>query len=335
MGINPTENFDLSGFASFGIGGPARWALEVASPKDLLQARRWVGERGLRTLVLGEASNVLFSDEGFDGAIVLNRIRGIRQVEWDGAAEKHGAVPLDDEGQAGAPVWIRVGGGVNLMDLIRWCNRQAFAGIERMFGIPGTLAGAIAGNAGAYGQEIRDVLVEATVSTPSGVKVVTGQELALRYRDSILKRRRDWFLLDCLLRLKHHDQDLEAVSAEILALRQEKYPPGLRCPGSFFKNIEVAGLPDLARARIPPEFESHGKIAAGKLLQSVGACGARCGQAMIASYHGNLFINLGGASCSDVLRLAGEFAERVFKTFAIRLEPEVLIVNNENVPDLS
>lgn len=305
MTISPLPDLDLAGFTTFGIGGLARWAIEITSAGDLDEADEWSRRRDLPPLYVGEGSNLLFSDRGFGGVLWINRITGMEA--------------LGNER-------LRVGGGTNLMELIRWANARQWSGLEKMYGIPGSVAGAVVGNAGAYGQEIRETLVEATVWTREGIRTLRRGELGFGYRHSVLKERREWFLIDCLLELRGSDERLQQVSDDILKARSVKYPPGLRCPGSFFKNVEAAGISRHTLEKIPPEFATHGKIPAGKLLEAVGACGARRGQAEIASYHGNLFLNAGQASCRDVLALAAEYAERVFEKFGIRLEPEVLVV---------
>jgi UDP-N-acetylmuramate dehydrogenase len=212
------------------------------------------------------------------------------------------------------------------MDLIRWCNRRGLSGLEKMYGIPGSLGGAVVGNAGAYGQEISSCLESVEVRTETGLRILDRNNLDFRYRHSALKDHPGWFLISCILRLRQTGEDLQPASDRILELRETKYPPGLKCPGSFFKNVEAQTLGETVLQNIPSDFITHGKIPAGRLLQEVGACGARSGQAMVAAYHGNLFINLGGASNEDVLRLASHYAGLVFEKYAVRLEPEVLIV---------
>ncbi|MBI4455200.1 MAG: UDP-N-acetylmuramate dehydrogenase [Acidobacteria bacterium] len=328
MSFNPKPNFNLSDFTTFGIGGLARWVAEIQLVADLVGAWNWARDRRIRVLFVGEGSNILFSDEGFDGLVLINQIRGIQRAE---APPRVGdsSTPVCSESEE-VRAYLRVGGGVNLMSLIRWCNNQSLAGLEKMYGIPGTVAGAVVGNAGAYGQEIREVVAEVTVWDGKAIRVLTHRQLDLRYRHSILKENRHWFLVECLLRMRQSGENLQQVSDAIQEIRMVKYPCGIKCPGSFFKNVEVVTLlPDILD-RIPPEFVMHGKIPAGRLLEAVGACGARCGQAMIASYHGNLFVNMGGACSRDVLKLATEFGNRVYKTFGIRLEPEVFIVDGQS-----
>jgi len=286
------------------VGGSADWFTRVYTVDQLAAAIDWATQRHLPFLFLGEGSNVLFSDAGFRGLVIKNRFLGF---------ERQG-----DE--------VQVAGGENLGEVIQRINRFHLAGLECMYGIPGTVAGAIVGNAGAYGQEIRDCIVDVATFSPAGVQTFDRQAMEFSYRHSLLKDRRDLFVLNCRLRLRPAVENLTAKSEEILRKRLAKYPIGLRCPGSFFKNILVSQLSPEVLAGIPSEFIQFGKIPAGKLLEEVGAKGASRGDAVIADYHGNLLINRRLASSQDVLALAGEYAQRVLDRFQVRLEPEILIV---------
>ncbi len=299
------ERVALSKATTLGVGGEARFWVEVHSSQDLDRGWEWAARRALPTLFLGEGSNVLAPDAGFSGLALRNRITG---------RERCGDV-------------VAVGGGENLPALIRWLNGQGLAGMENMYGIPGTVAGAVVGNAGAYGQEIQDRLVDVDVWSPGGVFTIPVADLKLGYRHSVFKERRDWFVLGCRLRLREDGRNLQALSDAILEKRLMKYPAGLRCPGSFFKNVVADRLEPAVLKRLPADFVVFGKIPAGKLLEAVGANGTRRGDAQFAAYHGNLLMNVGQASQADILGLAREYADKVFERFGVRLEAEVLIVD--------
>ena len=117
-----------------------------------------------------------------------------------------------------------------------------------------------------------------------------------------------------------------------MAKRLVKYPIGLKCPGSFFKNVVLSELSENARRRIPDTFIIGDKVPAGKLLEAVGARGVSRGDAQFAEYHGNLIINRGRAKSADILVLARKYAGRVLEDFRIRLEPEILIVDDSEWP---
>lgn len=311
-GLHIVRHRSLAELTTLQVGGVCDWFADVQSVQDLEQAYSWARTREVPVLFMGEGSNVLFCDSGFSGLVLRNRICGIHR---DGNE-------------------VQVGGGENLCELIRWLNARNLAGMECMYGIPGTLAGAIVGNAGAYGQEICNPIVEVTIWTEGGLRVLRSPELEFQYRHSAFKENRNWFLVSCTLRLQPGRQDLQQVSDEILLKRLVKYPTGLKCPGSFFKNILVSRLPEEVRSVIPADFIMFGKIPAGRLLEEAGAKGARRGGAQVADYHGNLIINCGNASSDDILELADEYAGRVYDRFRIRLEPEILIVEDRTWPHL-
>lgn len=299
------SNVSLAEQSTFGIGGPARWFTRVGDLRQLEAAASWASDNQLPALFLGEGSNILFPDSGFPGLVVKNGFLGFDRSQHE----------------------VEVGAAENLGDTIRRVNRLGLAGLERMYGIPGSVAGAVVGNAGAYGQEIGSVVVSMSVwSRAHGAQVIDAREARFRYRHSFLKCRRDLFVTGCRLRLTPGAADLQSVSEEILARRLVKYPVGLRCPGSFFKNVVVADLTGEQLARVPADFIQFGKIPAGRLLEEVGAKGAARGDAGIAGYHANLVLNRGRASSRDVVALTSEYAARVFDRFGILLEPEILIL---------
>ncbi|MEE8348814.1 MAG: UDP-N-acetylmuramate dehydrogenase [Acidobacteriota bacterium] len=293
----------LARLSTLKIGGTAQWYTQIETLQQFQQAQAWAKKEGLSTFYLGDGSNVLFPDGCLPGLVIHNGIKGREQSENE----------------------VEVGGGEKLEDVIGWVNDLGLAGMERLYGIPGTLAGALVGNAGAYGQQVSDVVVEVSFWSGDQVEVLAASDLHFAYRDSRFKTHREWFILNCRLRLTRSVESLRDRSGEILSRRLEKYPLGLRCPGSFFKNISVAEIADKTLETIPADFIMFDKIPAGKLLEAVGAPGVRRGDAQFATYHGNLIINLGQATSQDILSLAEEYAERVWERFSIRLEPEIVI----------
>ena len=295
----------LSGYSTLEIGGPARYLTTIRKAADLPPLLDWSEAENIRRVIIGEGSNVLFPDSGFPGLVVQILIPGIER-----------------EGNE-----VTVGAGENLGSVIEWLNRRGLQGMERMYGIPGSLAGAVVGNAGAYGQEIGQVLTEATVLEADGrITSMPAAELDFDYRHSRFKKDRKLILLSCRLRLASRGGSLQEMSDAILKERSGKYPPGMKCPGSYFKNMKVEELDEDQLERIPTSFVMHGKIPAGKLLEAVGANGARKGDAAIASHHGNLIMNNGRATARDVVWLARKYARRVQESFGIRLEPEIRII---------
>jgi UDP-N-acetylmuramate dehydrogenase len=299
-----------SDLTTLGVGGECESYVEVRSLEEFVKTYEDALEAGLPTLTIGEGSNLLFSDSGFAGRVIRNRICGRTQ-----AGEE-----------------VEVGGGENLSEVIQWLNQLGLAGMERMYGIPGTIAGALVGNAGAYGQEIADTVTRVEAWNQGVTKSFSRNMLQLGYRHSYFKEHREWFVLSCELRLQRSEENLQMSSEEILTKRLIKYPAGLKCPGSFFKNVLLSEISPEALGSLSEAFVIGGKVSAGKLLEAVGAKGARRGDAQFADYHGNLIINRSRARSEDILTLAGEYARRVLQEFGIRLEPEILIVDDSEWP---
>ena len=295
----------MASLTTLGVGGTASWHARVGSTEQFNQALAWAEEKNLQVLYMGEGSNIVCSDDGFPGLVLQSSLTGREQNGCE----------------------VVVGGADSLNETIEWLNARGLGGAERLYGIPGTVAGALVGNAGAYGQQVSDLVVSVEVWTPNGPKVLTPGDLEFGYRHSALKSHRQWFIAACRLCLTKDCERLQEISREILAKRLVKYPPGLRCPGSFFKNVPLEEISEEALSRLPSEFILFGKVPAGKLLEAVGANGVRRGDAQFASYHGNLIVNLGSATCRDILGLTEEYSRRVWERFAVRLEPEVLILN--------
>jgi UDP-N-acetylmuramate dehydrogenase len=302
----------LEPYNTLGLKARCRWLAEVTDSVQLGEFWSWALDRQLPVFFLGDGSNVVFADEYYPGLVIVNRIAGF---------ELRGEEVL-------------AGGGESLLELIERLNARGLAGLESLYGIPGTLGGAIVGNAGAYGQEIGDRVVEVEVITPTSRFWCHRVDLAFSYRSSRFKFERNWFLSRCRLRLNLSDVDLRSHSEAILRERLRKYPARMKCPGSFFKNVPWETLAPEVRERIPSSFLLHGKIPAGKLLESVGARGLQRGNAAVAEWHGNLFVNLGEARAEDLLGLADELAARVLDRFGIQLEPEVVIVGEARWPHL-
>lgn len=305
------SDVSLADFTTLGVGGNAMWLVKIDSFYKLQQAQAWAAERALPILYMGDGSNMLFSDRGFRGLVIQNGIQGCESYS--------------DE--------LKVGGGTDLNELIRKANSLNLAGMECMYGIPGTVAGALVGNAGAYGQEIGDVVTQVSVWSGSQIQILTAADLQFNYRHSVFKTDPHQFILQCQLSLTRSPKKLQKHSDEILSKRHPKYPPGLRCPGSFFKNIPTEGLTKTALEKVE-HFVMFDKVPAGRLLEAVGANGSRRGDAQIAPYHGNLIMNTGRATTRDILWLANLYAGKVWERFQVRLEPEILIVDNNNWPYL-
>lgn len=297
----------MSNVTTLNIGGPAKDFKVAKSEKELIDFIK----ANQPFLVIGEGSNLLVSDQGVDKLVIKNEVSEIVQ---DGSV-------------------VTVKSGTILQNLVDFTISHGLSGLQNLTGIPGTVGGAIYGNAGAYGQTISDHLISVVILDPSVIrnevkdlKTLSKDECNFGYRDSGFKKN-GYIILEATFKLEPgKPEELKKVADEILAKRLLKYPKGIKCPGSFFKNLVVSELPQDILNKIK-EKQVFGKIPAGALLEEVGAKGDKLRQIEIASYHANLFINRGGGRAEDFYNLAKKYAKKVKEKFGISLEPEVQLIN--------
>lgn len=294
---------------TFRIGGPADYFFAARTPDQLVTALRVAHAAGVPVFLLGGGSNLLVSDVGFRGLVIRNACD---------AVELEGTV-------------VHVGCGADFLDFIYQCRDRGLAGLEFAAGIPGSLGGALFGNAGCYGQDIGSFVIECTHATPDGAVVETRPAAwyGFAYRDSRLKRD-PRVLLSCLLQLRRGDPAASRKEIEEkLELRRVKHPQWRIEPtaGSYFKNL-------------PPEWQmpdakhspgTH-RVPAGQLLDACGCRGLRVGDAMVFAKHANIIVNAGHATAREVLQLAETMKARVREKFGVELEEEVMFLGERPAP---
>lgn len=299
------ENHPLAKHTSWRIGGPARYYREVGDPEALRAARHWARERELPTFVLGGGTNLLVREAGFAGLVIRYTAR-----EWR----------IEEQGDSAL---LTAQAGAAMAGMVRRVSAQGWGGLEWAEGLPGTVGGALFGNAGCYGGDIAGVLRRAWLLVGGEVQVWPVERLQYGYRTSILKEQRhnrqphqngqphtddtdDSIILAAELQLARADADeLAEKMAQIAATRKAKTPWGSSC-GSVFKN--------------PPEHS------AGYLIEQAGLKGRRIGGAQISEKHANYIVNLGGARSSDILQLIDLARTRVHEMTGIEMELEVQIL---------
>jgi UDP-N-acetylmuramate dehydrogenase len=287
---------DLASYTSFCIGGPAAALCRISSIEELSRGLREARNQGVPVLLLGKGTNLLVSDEGFPGLALHSQITGID-------------INLED-------CTVRVGSGVLSQDLVQATLDAGLAGLEFAAGLPGTVGGAIAGNAGCFGGSFGDRLASAVVVDSEGaiLKIKETSWFDFFYRGSRLQRN-GAVLAEATFSLHPGDKEiLRARAAELVAIRRNKHPlPGVKTAGSYFKNL-------------PPDKPEGRRRAAGELLDAVGAKSMRVGDAAVFERHANIIVNRGSATARDVLELATRMANAVSETFGELLEPEVRFV---------
>lgn len=302
------EHVPLARYTSWKIGGPARFFAEATSVGELRHALGWAAEQHLPVFVLGGGTNTLVRDQGFNGLVLRYRAQDVRITPQADSA----LVTID----AGAPT----------AGSVRRLARQGWAGLEWAEGLPGTIGGAVFGNAGCYGGDIASTLTRAWLLVNDAVEEWPVERLGYGYRTSILKTDDRRPMTDDLSPVIHRPSSIDyrplvlkaefrltqadpaALAAKMTgtsAVRRSKTPSGQSC-GSVFKN---------------PPGDS-----AGRLIEAAGLKGTQVGGAEISPKHANYIVNRGGASSEDVLRLIELARERVLHAFGIELELEVQVL---------
>jgi UDP-N-acetylmuramate dehydrogenase len=292
--IAPRPNVPLKELTTFGIGGEADRLLEVSSPDAAVQACARVRAEGSALTFLGGGSNVLVGDGGVRGTVV----------------RFHGG-----EITRTAPDVVRVDAGVSVNGLVRWCISHGLGGFEAWAGTPGTLGGAVYGNAHFQGRLMSEVVRQACLLDRTGeARVDPVGALGFAYDVSRLQTTGEALLW---VEIAVHDADpvsLRATAKESLTFRKRTQPLALPSAGCIFQNPEAER--DLLPEGVP--------CSAGALIDRVGLKGERRGGARISPVHANFFVNEGGATARDVVGLIDEARRRVKDTFGIELREEIV-----------
>lgn len=290
VGSPVQEQISLSDFSHFRIGGRADYFYSADSVSDLSAAIHWAQICHIPFYIIGGGYNILFSDKGFRGLILKNSVQGCTRPE------KH---------------ILEIYSGTPLHELLQFCRDSGLGGLEFMSGIPGTMGGAVYGNAGAFDRDIGSQLREAIIFDLELIEKRVDQEyFDFSYRFSRLKTKHDILLKVSLEVVETDKAKLEKTISEILEKRKKNHPPwDTACAGSYFKN---------------PVLPDGNKVPAAKLLEKVGAKGLRVGDAVVYTSHANFIINEGKATAQDVLDLASILKGKVREEFGVELEEEVI-----------
>jgi len=277
------EAVPLASLTAYGVGGPAEFLVRAGTTGVLVHAVLTARELGLPVTVLGRCTNVLVGDTGVRGLTVLARNEG---------TTLHGHV-------------LRAEAGVELPGLVADIAGQGLAGLTFAGNIPGSVGGAVVGNAGAYGESVSDSLLEVHLLEEGKEHVVQPDRLDFGYRTSMLKARPDIVVLSAAFQLRHsHRDELVRRIADDAALRRSKHPLEYASCGSYFKN---------------PSRE----MPAARLVEEAGLKGLRAGRAHVSEKHANFLVAEPGASADDITSLAAEVTRRVKETSGYELQEEV------------
>ena len=290
LGDKVKENVSLAPYTSARIGGPADILITGESADELARIVKLLHKHEIDYLMLGGGSNVLVSDRGVRGVVVLNRAKGVRF--------HNGGEPS-----------VTVESGVIFSNLANRCASRGLAGLEWAATVPGTIGGAVYGNAGAFGGDMAGNLIWAELLTENGREKFTAEQMGYGYRTSVLKRAElDAVVLAAELRLRDSSKEEAMTNIEqFSAHRKATQPPGASM-GSMFKN-------------------PNGDYA-GRLIDAAGLKGIRIGNAEISPLHGNFFINHGTTRADDIRALIELVIKTVKESQGVELELEIELVGD-------
>ena len=291
LGVHTQTEYPLSRHSSFRIGGAAALAAFPNSRAQMLDTLQAVQKSGVRFLVIGRASNVVFSDMGFDGVVIFT-------TAWQECTQ---------EGNT-----LHASAGCTLYALACAAERASLTGLEFAHGIPGTLGGAVMMNAGAYGGSIADVCCVSEYFDPTAQEIrrAEGNVQCFGYRTSMYTDHPDYVILSATLTLSPDDREaIRARMDDYKTRRRATQPLEYPSAGSVFKRPE-----------------GH---FAGKLIEDCGLKGLRVGDVMVSPKHAGFIVNVGEATYSDVLRLEEKIKEEVMRRFGVELEREVRLITDK------
>ena len=324
MGKTFQEGIPLANYSHYKIGGPARYFFNATTEQEIAWAIKEAKKRRVNVFILGGGTNLLMSDRGFDGLVIRPDVR-----------------TLTAKGTT-----VRVGAGVLIADLLDFTVKKSLAGFEWAGGLPGTLGGAVRGNAGCFGGEIKDAIVSVRSLDTKTMKIIKRSARACRfaYRTSIFKEKNGReIILDATFKLAKGNARAIATSIkEKIAYRAKHHPLEHPNIGSTFKNIPLhaihkKGSKEFAAAIASAKLVFHGSefsvkmdpfpvISAAKLIGEAGLRGVSFGGAMISPKHPNFIVNVLGANAEDVMVLINLAKTRVGERFGVELEEEVQIL---------
>ena len=298
------KNISFKKYTTFKIGGKAKYFYIAKNKKDIIKAIKIAQRFNLPFFILGEGSNILVSDKGFNGLVIKIQASNFKIQDSKVYAE------------AGVPFSV----------LVRETIKRDLAGLEWAGGLPGTVGGAVRGNAGAFGGETKDTILSVeALDNNLRVRKLSKAQCQFGYRTSIFKKK-NWVVLSVVMKLKKGNRkELQKIVKEHIRYRKERGPLEYPNAGSIFKNCELKKVPVKTRKIFLDVIKNDPfpVIPAAAIIAKAGLKGVKIGKAQVSPKHPNFIINLGEAKAEDVRRLIKLIQQKVKNKFDIVLEPEI------------
>lgn len=298
------EDEQLSKYTSFNIGGSAKYFVQIEKIEQLNDALEFAKQKNIKYFIFGEGTNLLVSDQGYDGLIIKLELVDI------GIDQKK----------------IFCSAGVKLKNLIQYSIKNDLSGLEELAGIPGSVGGAIWANAGAFRKDISMYVKSVDVLRNGKVLNLKKEQCKFAYRDSIFKKNDD-IILNVIIELeKGNQKQSKQKISEILKKRNCSQPLKYPSAGCIFQNFEFeSGF--VFNYEIPQEFVERKSIPAAWLIDQAGLKGKTIGGAQVSEVHANFIINLNKATAQDVLDLIGLVKKIVKSKFGAELKEEIIYLS--------
>jgi UDP-N-acetylmuramate dehydrogenase len=308
--MNFKKNILLKNQTTFRIGGAAKYFFEAKTKTELISAIKLAKKRKLPFFILGGGSNLLVSDKGFNGLVI--KIRNSQFVIHNSK--------------------IITEAGVMLGKLLNTSVEKSLTGLEWVAGIPGTIGGAIRGNAGAFGKEMKDIIKKVEVFDVKELRIKNYElgDCKFAYRDSIFKKNKNLIILSVVFKLKNEKQkNIQEKIKKYLNYRKKTQPLNFYSAGSVFKNPQLnkkllKNFPELKK------FNKNNLIPVGYLIEKCDLKGKRIDNVQISEKHSNFIVNLSDGKAKDVINLIKLIKEKVKKKFGIVLEEEIQYLGFKN-----
>lgn len=304
--INIQKNISLAPLTTFDIGGRAQYFVEVYNVEDIQDSVAFAHEKNVPYFILAGGSNVLFADNGFDGLVI--KMANNNMVIRDGE--------------------IMSGAGTELMTFLSFAADKNMAGGENLAGIPGSVGGAVRGNAGAFGTEMQDIVKEVyTINMETGMSsVFTCDQCEFSYRNSFFKKNPQYVIISATFNFHHgNKKDSDMMMCDIIAKRNKKQIQNIKSAGSWFINPMVEECVQKMFEKDTGQKSHGGRVPAGWLLDSCGLFKKRIGGIQAGLQHANYFINVDNGTAEQAMQLSAVAKTRVRDEFDVQLKEEVVI----------
>lgn len=310
MLLGVRQNIPMAKHTTFCIGGPAEYFFIAKNKADVGKAAAAAKKLKLPLFIFGGGSNLLVSDKGIKGLVVRMK-----------SQEKRFKVQPGNK--------IEAYSGVNLGNLVAFSVKRGLQGLEWAGGLPGTFGGAVRGNAGAFGGEMKDVVAQVQALNNFKLRAFTNKQSRFSYRNSVFKEK-NWTIVSSTVKFHNgNKKELEAIANSHINYRKERHPLEYPSAGSVFKNVAVENIPEQFKHLFLDKIKQDPFpiVPAAWFIIGAGLTGKKIGQTQVSKKHSNYIVNLGAARASDVLKLMNFIKKKVKAKYHILLEPEVQYVD--------